>query len=662
MPKAHTDVLLIYASLIAATVLTLNGCSSVTNTIAGLTTPQSTITGSNYVFFIDPSTASKQLSATRPAANLAHDIRPNDTFKVSLDFGFLRYLQAVDPFVIVYSEAWMGDSPRPTDPALTHRQIGLIKDGLTQNAKLPITNQAILGPVTLDEGGQDVHVTLKVVVLSKHDNEESIQLLNGIAGAVATAAPTYAPVAGAAAQLGAAIVAQNKDKIEFEHTFTFSPRKEQLYINGEKETTLSLREGQIAVFKGESEFRVVPYQHWAYYVWPFNWFGHNVDRVSKGFETKPFELESNYFNIIWGAVRLPVWIVKSFFIPAQWFPDRTLGTYPTDLAVEGYSIFCKDKDNWKSTDQSYAGLFFTRSYECPYKSPYSEKTHMVFSVEKTANTFGNFKELVTKFSEHGKTINDLSTSSSESRKFSTEQITKTFDLVKSAVIFQRAKRDAIDRARKEDYDASENYCNLKELGDSERRALIQMTVNRRVDSTTERFVDFLKLKLSPLARKTSLLEERSHLLEERSHLPNEKSNPSEEDIAGVSKRLNIINGRLELIESHLRLIPNEPEHILTKAFQETIEYIQSTAWTIPSASTGNEWVTAIWTTGWNKTLDATKESALTSRTIGVSSYFPKDEFAKLYRKIPTTHELDEVGTCPQAKGIKLSPKNKATNN
>lgn len=642
MPKFCNKGLLALTILAVTTLFTLNACSSVTNTIAGLTTPQSTITGSNYVFFTDPSTASKKLLSTRLAPNLENDIRPNDTFKISLDFGFLRYLQAVDPFVIVYSEAWMGDTPRPTDPALTHRQIVLIKDGLTQNAKLPISNQALLGPVTLDEGGQDVHVALKVVVLSKHDNQESIQLLNGIAGAVATAAPTYAPVAGAAAQLGAAIVAQNKDKIEFEHTFTFTPRKEQLYINGEKETTLSLREGQIAVFKGESEFRVVPYQHWGYYAWPFNWFGYNVDRVSKGFETKPFELESNYFNLIWAAVRLPVWVAKSLFIPAQWFPDRTLGTYPTDLVVEGYSIFCKDKPT-DSKDYSFAGFFFTRSYECPYKAPYSEKTHMLFSVEKTANTLGNFKELVTKFSEHGRAINDLSTSSSESKKFSTEQITKTFDSIKSAVIFQRAKREVIDRARKEDYNTSEGYCSLKELGDSERRALVQMTVNRRVDSTTERFIDFLKLKLSPLAKKTSLQEEKSKLTQEKSKLTHKKSNSSTE-------RTEEINERLNEIEDELKLITEEPEQILTKAFQETIEYIQSTAWSIPTASTGNEWVTAIWSKGWNKTLDATKESALTSRTLGVLPKFPKENFKELYLQISNSNEPEKANVCPQSVG------------
>lgn len=33
----------------------LSGCSSVPNTIAGLSTLQSTISGSNYVFFVEPS-------------------------------------------------------------------------------------------------------------------------------------------------------------------------------------------------------------------------------------------------------------------------------------------------------------------------------------------------------------------------------------------------------------------------------------------------------------------------------------------------------------------------------------------------------------------------------------------------------------------------------
>ena len=34
----------------------MEGCSAITNTIAGLTTPQSTISGSNYVYYVDPMT------------------------------------------------------------------------------------------------------------------------------------------------------------------------------------------------------------------------------------------------------------------------------------------------------------------------------------------------------------------------------------------------------------------------------------------------------------------------------------------------------------------------------------------------------------------------------------------------------------------------------
>ena len=621
--------------------LSLNACSPITNTIAGLTTPQSTITGSNYVFFTNPST--HRLSSTQQAPRIEDNIRPNDTFKISLDFGFLRYLQAVDPYVIVYSEAWMGDSPRPTDPALTHRQVVLIKDGLTQNAKLPISNQALLGPVTLEEGGQDVHVTLKVVVLSKHDNEQSIQLLNGIAGAVATAAPTYAPLAGAAAQLGAAIVAQNKDKIEFEHTFTFTPRVAQPHMNGDKETTLSLREGQIAVFKGESDFRVVPYQHWGYYAWPFNWFGNNVDRVSKGFETKPYELENNYFNIIWAGVRLPFWVLKSFFLPAQWFPDRTLGTYPTELTVDGYSLFCKQRDNKTRELPYYATFFSARSYACPYRAPYSEKTHMLFRVERTGNTLGNFKELVTKFSDHGKTINDLSTSSSESRKFSTEQITKAFDSIKSAVIFERTKRETIDQARKEDYNPSESYCSLKELGDGERKALVQMTVDRRVGSTTERFTDFLKLKLSSIDKTSRLMDEKSELIDEKSLLIDEKSESATYQVQEIDKKL-------VLIENELKLLLEERDRILSTAYKDTIEYIQSTTWTIPTANKGNEWVTTIWQRGWNRTLDATRESVLASRNLGIVSKFPKEEFKKLYFDIQNSDGPEESNACPQPGG------------
>ena len=39
------------------------------------------------------------------------------------------------------------------------------------------------------QGSHDVHVTLKVVVLSKFDNKQTIELLNGLSSVAAAAAP-----------------------------------------------------------------------------------------------------------------------------------------------------------------------------------------------------------------------------------------------------------------------------------------------------------------------------------------------------------------------------------------------------------------------------------------------------------------------------------------
>lgn len=94
---------------------------------------------------------------------------------------------------------------------------------MAPNSKLPVTNFPLLGPVSMGEDLLDVYVTLKVVVLSKNDNAQSIKLVEGIAGAASAAGPQYSALAGAAAATVAAFISQNKDKIEFEHTYVFSP-------------------------------------------------------------------------------------------------------------------------------------------------------------------------------------------------------------------------------------------------------------------------------------------------------------------------------------------------------------------------------------------------------------------------------------------------------
>ncbi|MGD9725830.1 MAG: Calx-beta domain-containing protein [Nitrospiraceae bacterium] len=340
------------SSICVACLISLTACSSVTNTIAGLTTPQATISGSNYVFFVDPKTG--RLQGKQPDLPSPKHIHAGDYFQVAVDFGFLRYLQAVDPYVIVYSETWMGSDVRPMEGDKTLRQVVLIKEGLAQNARLPITSVPLLGPVTMGQDLLDVHVTLKVVVLSKRDNAQTIQLVEGVAGLASAAAPQYAMAAGAAAAAVAAFIAQNRDKVEFEHTFTLSPDGLSLHVTplDEHSSRLTLQEGQIAVLKGESRFRVVPYHTWYYYLWPFNWFGLSPDQASRRFEPDERPRYSNLGDLI----RLPAYAVAALFTDAEgdaigldWLDKRLAPDYeltqrrmtsasPDVLLVDGYQI------------------------------------------------------------------------------------------------------------------------------------------------------------------------------------------------------------------------------------------------------------------------------------------------------------------------------------
>lgn len=180
-------------------VFTTSGCGSIANTISGLSTLRSTISGSNYVFLVDPE--SSKLVSRIDKLKAGGDIRAGDYFSITLDSGFIRYLQAVDPYVIVYSESWMGKKPRPTDTEKTLRQVVLAKEGMAPNARLPLTAIPLLGPVTMGEDLLDVYVTLKVVVLSKKDNEQTIKLVEGLASQAAAAAPSTLPLQGLQLQL-----------------------------------------------------------------------------------------------------------------------------------------------------------------------------------------------------------------------------------------------------------------------------------------------------------------------------------------------------------------------------------------------------------------------------------------------------------------------------
>ncbi|MBS0155157.1 MAG: hypothetical protein JSS38_11215 [Nitrospira sp.] len=302
------------------------------------------------MFLVDPD--NRKLANDLPPLKTGNNIKAGEHFSVSLDAGFLRYIQAVDPYVIVYSESWMGKKPRPAEGEKTLRRIVLIKEGMAPNARLAVTSFPLLGPVTMGEDLLDVYVTLKVVVLSKHDNQQTIQLVEGLASTASTAAPQYAPIAGAAAATIAAFISQNRDKVEFEHTFVFSPDgfAEDGISSTPHTSETTLREGRLVVLKGESRFRSIPYPNWYYYLWPFNWFGLSPDGPSRRFEVD----DTPNYTLVGEIVRLGPSAVGSLFsdaasdasFPWKWFVTSSPPTDPSRLAVDGYHLIkCVDQHN-----------------------------------------------------------------------------------------------------------------------------------------------------------------------------------------------------------------------------------------------------------------------------------------------------------------------------
>lgn len=547
-------------------VIALGGCSSTANTIAGLSTLQSTISGSNYLFFIHPKDG--RLVSYLDGLEAGERIRAGDYFSVSLDFGFVRYLQAVDPYVIVYSETWMGNKPRPTDSEKTLRQVVLLKEGMAPNARLPITSIPLLGPVTMRDDLLDVYVTLKVVVLSKKDNQQTIQLVEGLAGQAAAAAPQYSAIAGAAAATVAAFIAQNRDKVEFEHTFAFNP--EGFMSEGVKTSPYFshtiLREGQIVVIKGESRFRSIPYPNWYYYLYPLNWFGLSPDGASRRFESD----EAPEYTPIGEIIRIPASAIGSLFSDARsdasfWnflFPGvaDSPATTPANLGLDGYQLVrCEEKPprsyvttkTSKTEGESKAsksgddtrkpaktegdskaskseddtrksgakGAFGEEScrlkdLEMPFgfregfwkvfrfmpfvgfplikpqtTNIYSEKTHMVLRIHKTKGTRGTFDELLSHFSDHAVTINEVTTSSSEARHISQERMMAAFDSAKKSVLYERTKQQIRDAAKR----GVVREPDLNEILDGkDKEFLRKLSVKEHVYYTERRILDYAR--------------------------------------------------------------------------------------------------------------------------------------------------------------------------
>lgn len=523
----------------------LGSCSSTTNTISGLSTLQSTISGSNYVFFVDPQTGN--LTGKVDGLEAGERIRAGDYFAVSLDFGFVRYLQAVDPYVIVYAESWMGNKPRPTDSEKTLRQVVLLKEGMAPNAKLPVTSVPILGPVTMGEDLLNVYVTLKVVVLSKRDNQETIQLVEGLAGQAAAAAPQYSAIAGAAAATVAAFIAQNRDKVEFEHTFAFSPEgflSESVKTSPYFSHTI-LREGQIVVIKGESRFRSIPYPNWYYYLYPLNWFGLSPDGASRRFESDA----APEYTPIGEIIRIPASAIGSLFSDARsdasfWrflFPGVAdpPATAPANIALDGYQLVkCmnvvdhdadiggdpKDETKFsflkspplrrscklisiKTDDRNvldpikaavkaawkFVPVLGAPNIPQPTTNIYSEKTHFIARVHKTKGTLGTFDELLSHFSEHAATINEVTTSASTSRNVSAATRKQAFDSVQGTIKFDGMKQQIRHDAKRGQVgppDISQSMMN--DLDEEDIQTLRMLSVKENVYYTEKRIIHYAR--------------------------------------------------------------------------------------------------------------------------------------------------------------------------
>jgi hypothetical protein len=422
--------------------LLMSGCSSVVNTVNGLSTYQSTISGSNYPFSVAPD--SGKLQTNYQTIEAKKIIGKHESFEITLDSMFLRYLQASDPYVMIYSEAWMGSEAMPLDKTKLQRQIVLVKDGLSFNAMQPITSVPLLGPVTMGNDALDVHITMYVVVLSKSDNQQTIDYLNGAAAVASAAAPQYAVIAGAAAEVGKAIVNQNRDKIEFEHTFNFSPiTTVDGIFKARYNTGPNLEEGKLVVIKGENEHRLLPYPNWHYYISPFNWYGHPPALNSIRFEAANGELKNVLPNLDeegnYTLVNLPFVLLEFFLIPDNSVLSKCCGNPPLppeELHVSGNFLLSSATPD--PINNNVIGGGKTSFID----DLYHDKTYAILSVRRTDGTYGDFPQLYKSFKDagYGSKIDELTTSRDEYLAKSSEAISSAANSVQAAIKFERARK------------------------------------------------------------------------------------------------------------------------------------------------------------------------------------------------------------------------------
>ncbi len=353
----------------------------------------------------------------------------------------------------------MGSEVMPLDKKKLQRQIVLIKDGLSFNARQPITSIPILGPVTMGDDSLDVHISLYVVVLSKNDNQETVDFLNGVAAVASSAAPQYALIAGAAADVGKAIVAQNRDKVEFEHTFNLTPIHTITGLfNHKEEFGPNLAEGKLVVIKGENKHRLVPYDNWFYYVSPFNWIGHPPELNSIQFETSSNQLDPKFRNTYlehflpklteetanYSLPNAPFGLLSFLLKPNISFITLILNkeaTSPENISVCGNYLLTTptptdkqacdiDSNNGENPDDT----FIQRLYH--------DKTYAILSVRRTDGSYGDFNTLHSSFDAagYGAQIDSLVTTRDQSATKSKEAADLALDSVKKAITFERTKK------------------------------------------------------------------------------------------------------------------------------------------------------------------------------------------------------------------------------
>lgn len=490
-------------------------CSPVLNTFTGLTTPQSTISGSNYVMGARESDGC--LVARDRMQSTSGPIGANDRFAIDLDFAFVRYFQAVDPYVLGFAASWMGKKAAPVDSEKLHQQIFLHKEGVGQNGRLPITGVPLVGPVTMGEDEMPVHVTVKIVTLSKYDNAQTIALIDKVTSTAAAAQPQYALAANAAGALGAAIVEQNRDKIEFEHTFTFWPAGTDLPPSTHYETQLVLRPGRWVVVKGENEDRAIPYQTWYYYIWPFNWLGHSPAGEARRLEAEhawhycpapPNESDSPALNglrsVPWFLScfpRVPFYLLGDLLLAggADFSSGRPLTQLHADADYLTWNAACYGGEQYaKNARRGTPPLSTDAMQTIPGGdgwNVYSEKSHIAISVRRTEGSYGDFDTLATELSSHAIKVNELTTNRAEFEERSNATLKKAFDAIRDAAVAEKAKNDASKRIAKGGDVSGENFC-ATGLDCTERGKLVDAAVEKQrretLDTIVEYAVAFLK--------------------------------------------------------------------------------------------------------------------------------------------------------------------------